>query len=263
MKKLTLLVVLTLILGLQQSSAQRSIKEQKMHNESFFSFQLQFDKVSRAYSRYYNTLKKDFAKAGLSFPVEKIFIRTFKHEREVEVWVQLEESDTFLNYKTFRMCGSSGELGPKRREGDLQIPEGAYFIDEFNPKSNYFLSLLLNYPNYSDLIHTTSPSSPGGDIYVHGSCVSVGCIPISDDGIMELYLLSMMARANGQTHIPVHIFPVRYDKQGMRQLGKIYEKERSKIPYWLNIKKLYDYFQTYHTVPIVMYDKNGEYVVDI
>lgn len=261
MKKITILLALTLLVGHLQ--AQHSIKEQKMHNESFFNFQLQFDKVNLAYNRYYKKLKTDFNQAGLSFPVEGIFIRTFKHEREVEVWVKLEESDTFLNYKTFRMCGSSGDLGPKRKEGDLQIPEGAYFIEEFNPKSNYFLSLLLNYPNYSDLINSSNPKNPGGDIYVHGSCVSVGCIPISDDGIMELYLLSMMAKANGQQHIPVHIFPVRYDKKGMQYMGKIYDKEKQNIPLWLNIKKLYDYFEHYHTVPVVMYDKKGQYVVEI
>ncbi len=261
MKNILILLLLTLLVG--NTQAQKNIKEQKMHNESFFNFQLQFAKVSNAYNKYYNKLKTDFKKVGLGFPVDKIFIRTFKYEREVEVWVQMDGMDTFLNYKTFRMCGSSGELGPKRQEGDFQIPEGAYFIDEFNPKSNYYLSLLLNYPNYSDLIHTSNPSSPGGDIYVHGSCVSVGCIPISDDGIMELYLLSMIARANGQKYIPVHIFPVRFDKKGLQQIGRIYEKEKAHIPHWMNIKKLYDYFEKYHTVPIVMYDKQGQYIVDI
>ncbi len=242
--------------------SQTRIAEQNMLRGDFFNFQLQFDKVNNAYNRYYNFTKGEFKKANIPFPIEEIFIRAFKEERILEVWVKNNTSDTFLNYKSFRICGSSGELGPKRQEGDRQVPEGAYFIDEFNPKSNYYLSMLINYPNFSDLIHTTNPARPGGDIYLHGSCATIGCIPINDDGIMELYLLSMMARANGQMHIPVHIFPVRYDQRGMQVLGDIYEKSQALIPRWMNLKKLYDYFEKNHKVPVVMYDQDGNYLID-
>ncbi len=242
--------------------AQTSIIEQKMLNESFFNFQLQFDKVNTAYKQYYNFTKEQFKNADIPFPIEEIFVRAFKNERILEVWVKNSKSDTFLNYKSFRICGISGDLGPKRKEGDHQIPEGAYFIDEFNPKSNYYLSMLINYPNFSDLKYTSNPAKPGGDIYLHGSCATVGCIPINDEGIKELYLLSMMARSNGQSHIPVHIFPVRYDQHGMQKLGSIYKESKDLVPHWLTLKKLYDYFEKYHKVPVVMYDENGDYLVD-
>ena len=71
----------------------------------------------------------------------------------------------------------SGTMGPKRLQGDYQVPEGFYYINEFNPNSNYHLHLGLNYPNASDKILSDS-LRPGGDIYIHGSCVSIGCIPL-------------------------------------------------------------------------------------
>ena len=83
----------------------------------------------------------------------------------------------------------SGTTGPKRLQGDFQVPEGFYHINEFNPNSNYHLSMGLNYPNSSDRILSDS-LRPGGEIYIHGSCVSVGCIPLNDDEIEELYLIA-------------------------------------------------------------------------
>jgi murein L,D-transpeptidase YafK len=103
-----------------------------------------------------------------------------------------------------------GSLGPKRIQGDYQVPEGFYYVNEFNPNSNYHLALGLNYPNASDKILSDSVQ-PGGDIYIHGSCVTTGCIPIKDDQIEELYVLTTFARNLGQDFIPVHIFPVRFN----------------------------------------------------
>ncbi|MFC7667854.1 murein L,D-transpeptidase family protein [Hymenobacter humi] len=85
------------------------------------------------------------------------------------------------------------------------MPEGFYQIDRFNPKSEYHLSLGLNYPNAADL--ALGEPDPGGDIFIHGGEVTIGCLPITDIGIEEVYLIAVAARAAGQTLIPVHIFP--------------------------------------------------------
>jgi murein L,D-transpeptidase YafK len=71
-------------------------------------------------------------------------------------------------------------------------------------------SLGLNYPNASDRLLSDS-LQPGGDIYIHGSCVTTGCIPITDGQIEELYVLTAYAKNRGQDFIPVHIFPVRFN----------------------------------------------------
>ena len=55
------------------------------------------------------------------------------------------------------------------------------------------MSLGLNYPNASDKI-ISQKTDPGGDIYIHGSCVTVGCIPIQDFQIEEVYILAMGAK---------------------------------------------------------------------
>lgn len=83
------------------------------------------------------------------------------------------------------MCMQSGTLGPKRMEGDYQMPEGFYYINEFKPYSNFHLALGINYPNASDKV-LSDARRPGGDIYIHGGCVSTGCIAISDQPIEEL-----------------------------------------------------------------------------
>ena len=102
--------------------------------------------------------------------------------------------------------------GAKRIQGDYQVPEGFYYINEFNPHSNYHLALGLNYPNASDKILSDS-LRPGNGIYIHGSCVSVGCIPVTDQDIEEIYIIASAAKASGEDFIPVHIFPFRYNQK--------------------------------------------------
>lgn len=105
--------------------------------------------------------------------------------------------DLFRLIKDYQICSLSGELGPKRQQGDLQVPEGFYWIDRFNPASNFYLSLGINYPNQFDRILGKS-GELGGDIFIHGGCVTIGCIPITDDKIKELYLIAVEAKSNGQ-----------------------------------------------------------------
>jgi murein L,D-transpeptidase YafK len=120
----------------------------------------------------------------------------------------------------------SGAMGPKRMEGDYQVPEGFYYINEFNPNSLYHLSLGLNYPNASDRILSDS-SRPGNNIYIHGNCVSTGCIPISDVPIEELYYIASNVKAQGQDFIPVHVFPVRYNLKKSMDISILLSKNKT------------------------------------
>ena len=135
-------------------------------------------------------------------------IRSFKYDGQLEVWVKSDAKEKYKLFKTYKVCLQSGAMGPKRMQGDYQVPEGFYYINEFNPNSNYHLALGLNYPNASDRILSDS-LRPGNGIYIHGSCVSVGCIPVTDQDIEEIYIIASSAKANGQDFIPVHIFPVQ------------------------------------------------------
>jgi len=150
-------------------------------------------------------------------------------------------------------------LGPKRAEGDRQVPEGYYFIDDFNPKSDYYLSMLLNYPNFVDNIKG-GKIRKGGDIYIHGGCVTVGCLPLTDDGVQWLYVLCLNARINGQENIPVHIFPTRLNKNGWSFLTREYVHYPESQEFWQSLKAGYDYFEKNHRLLPVMYSADGKYV---
>ncbi len=153
-----------------------------------------------------------------------------------------------------------GAAGPKRMEGDYQVPEGFYYINEFNPRSMYHLSLGLNYPNASDRILSDS-IKPGGDIYIHGSCVTVGCIPIKDDQIEELYILAAGAKNNGQDFIPVHIFPVRYsNKKSADYLAQLAKTNNGIKSFSDRLESVYDHFELTRQLPVIMVNSNGDYV---
>ena len=121
-------------------------------------------------------LREVFLSENLPYPPQKIAILIFKREKKLEVWAFSPKSRQYKLAKTYDICATSGLLGPKRREGDLQIPEGVYYIDRFNPWSHFYLSLGINYPNASDRIRGNR-NSPGGDIFIHGSCVTIAAYP--------------------------------------------------------------------------------------
>src|SRR5260221_3494704 len=178
----------------------------------FLDYQKSFPKISEMMIREDDTLQKQFLAKQLVWPARFVYIRSFKYDSELEVWVKNKPAEKYKLFKTYKICALAGSLGPKRMAGDYQVPEGFYYINEFNPRSEYHLSLGLNYPNASDRILSDS-LQPGGDIYIHGSCVTTGCIPITDQQIEELYVLAAHAKSEGQDFIPVHIFSIRFDNQ--------------------------------------------------
>jgi len=227
--------------------------------QSMKNFQLSCTRVADAYKKFNDSLAKDFKKKGLNYPPKDIYLRAFKASNELEIWGRNNETSEYKLIKMYHICALSGLLGPKRAEGDRQVPEGYYFIDDFNPKSDYYLSMLLNYPNYSDNLLATKPKK-GGDIYIHGGCVTVGCLPMTDEGIKEIYTLCLNARVNGQENIPVHIFPTRLDTKGWVYLKREYRDYPQSIAFWYTLKPGYDYFEKNHKLLPVMYSPDGYYV---
>src|SRR4030095_12473102 len=229
---------------------------------SFVDFQKSSSKVSDIFKRKEDTLQKQFAAKKLKWPAHYVYIRSFKYDSELEVWVKNELNETFKHFKTYKVCALAGTLGPKRIQGDYQVPEGFYYINEFNPNSNYHLSLGLNYPNASDRILSDSVQ-PGGDIYIHGSCVTTGCIPIKDDQIEELYVLQTFARNLGQDFIPVHIFPVRFNNtRSAEYLRKYLSNYTEYSRFESTLQSVYNYFEKKKRLPVIMVNKRGEYVLD-
>jgi len=172
--------------------------------QNFVKDQLRYQRVRTAKAEKFDLLKNEFALKNLNFPPKEILISAYKNEEVINVFVK--QNNKYLHFKNYDFCYASGKLGPKRKEGDLQVPEGYYHIDRFNPSSSYYLSLGINYPNHYDK-KVGEKNNLGGDIFIHGNCVSIGCIAITNDKIKELYLLSVLAKNEGQSKIPVQIFP--------------------------------------------------------
>ncbi|MEO7924478.1 MAG: L,D-transpeptidase family protein [Chitinophagaceae bacterium] len=229
---------------------------------SFIDYQKTFPRPSEALQRKEDTLQKQFNDKKLSWPAKYIYIRSFKYDSQLEVWVKNDIRDKFQLFKTYRVCALAGTLGPKRMEGDYQVPEGFYYINEFNPKSNYYLSLGLNYPNVSDRILSDS-LRPGSAIFIHGSCVTVGCIPIRDEQIDELYILAAHAKDQGQDFIPVHIFPIRFDKEkSVRYLENLTKDDQGLKKFAERMEDAFDYFEKYKQLPVVLTDDKGRYIIN-
>jgi len=229
---------------------------------SFIDYQKTFPRPSEALQRKADTLQKQFAVKKLQWPAKYIYIRSFKYDSELEVWVKNEITAPFQLFKTYKVCALAGTLGPKRMEGDYQVPEGFYYINVFNPRSNYYLSLGINYPNASDKILSDS-LRPGSEIFIHGSCVTVGCIPIRDEQIDELYILAAYAKDQGHDFIPVHIYPIRFDKEKSASYLESLTKDDPALRKFADrLEDAYDYFEKYKQLPVVMIGPKGEYIVN-
>ena len=126
------------------------------------------------------------------YPKEIILI-AFKEEQKLEVYTK--DKNKLQLIKAYPFTGFSGKLGPKLKEGDKQIPEGIYEVEYLNPNSSYHLSIKVNYPNEFDKSKTEFKNLKklGGDIFIHGKSVTIGCIPIGDLAIEEVFLLTQKA----------------------------------------------------------------------
>ena len=236
--------------------------QSSVYNVRFLDNQKSFPKISEMMSREEDTLQKQFQAKQLIWPARFVYIRSFKYDSEMEVWVKNKQSEKYKFFKTYKICALAGSLGPKRMAGDYQVPEGFYYINEFNPRSLYHLSLGLNYPNASDRM-LCDLSQPGGDIYIHGSCVTTGCIPLTDGQIEELYVLAAHAKDMGQDFIPVHIFPVNFNNtKSMAYLNRFLVSFNEFVPFEKSMQNAFFYFEKNHQVPPIIINSKGEYVIE-
>ena len=217
----------------------------------FKNHQLTFERVKTAYSEKWANLQAELTEAGVKGPF-KLYMAAYKKEGELQLWVQSANEQTYKIFRTYTFCKHSGTLGTKVKEGDLQTPEGFYYINAFNPVSNFYLSLGINYPNALDKLRSGT-EKPGGDIYIHGNCVTVGCIPLTDEKIKEVYILAVEAKNSGQSLIPVHIFPFKMTSGNLNRYALQFPAQR---PLWTNLQSGYHYFEQYQIPPKVRLQKD-------
>ncbi|MCU0348121.1 MAG: L,D-transpeptidase family protein [Saprospiraceae bacterium] len=213
------------------------------------------DRVAQAKSEKMAVLESKLAGIGVNPAELKVFFRGFKREKVLEAWVKNARDSSFALLGSYPICEASGELGPKLREGDRQVPEGVYRIDRFNAKSKFHLSLGLNYPNESDRLRADQ-TRPGGDIFIHGGCASIGCLAMTDDLIKEIYVLALMAKDAGQASIEVHLFPTRLTDENLRQLQ---QEMPTFSGFYAALKPIFDSFENERQLPFVTVDTTGAY----
>jgi len=174
---------------------------------------------------------------------DAVFVRVFKDERVLEVW--LKRGERYALFDSYPICAFSGGPGPKLAEGDGQSPEGFYEVGrrQLNPDSAYHLAFDLGFPN----AHDRMLGRTGSYLMVHGSCVSIGCYAMTDHGITEIYGLVAAALEAGQPGVPVHIFPFRMTPSAMAAAAA----DSTWAAFWANLKEGYDAFEATHVPPRV------------
>lgn len=227
--------------------------------DSLKNEQLRSSRVKRAYNTKWQSLKKQLEALNIAATGFDVYIRAFKQEKTLETWVKNTGSNKFVLFKRYAICASSGKLGPKRQQGDLQVPEGFYKIPSLHPYSNYHLALKVGYPNHSDLLKTTA-TDPGGDIMIHGKCVTIGCIPLQDEPVEEVYLLALEAMNRNRT-VSCDIYPCQLTETAYRALQNEYDNQTT--GFWLPLKKAYEYFELNHSLPQITVNKKGDYEVNV
>jgi len=180
-----------------------------------------------------STIVEQLSNLGASIG-DPIFIRIFKLTAELELWIKVDDRYQLLH--NYTICRQSGYLGPKLREGDLQGPEGFYYVSKarLNPNSKYHLSFNIGYPNKYDRIHHRT----GSALMIHGDCVSIGCFAMTDEKIEEIYEFVERSLYGKDNIVRVHIFPFRMTDENMLRY-----RDRKWYKFWENLKEGYDYFE--------------------
>jgi murein L,D-transpeptidase YafK len=228
-----------------------------MHSD-FLSEQKKFERVRTAIQEKHSLLDTKLNENKITFDNLNLLLIAYKDNDLLEVYAKTKQATSYKKILNYDVCSRSGQLGPKRKEGDEQVPEGFYRIDRFNPTSKFYLSLGLNYPNLADQ-RKSKASRLGGDIFIHGSCVTIGCLPMTDTHIKEIYLLAVHARNNGQSAIPVYIFPFKMTDQNLAAYKAIYKDNEALTSFWDNLKSGYDKFTKKHQELNVGVDETGDY----
>ena len=170
-------------------------------------------------------LKPKFAIANVHYPPFELAYLAFKSEEKLEVHARSNPEEPWHWIHTYPILGMSGKLGPKLREGDMQVPEGIYRCEFLNANSRFHLSIRLNYPNEFDRKRgqENGRSNLGSDIMIHGTTSSIGCLAMGNQAAEELFIL---AAVSGKDNVMIVVSPVDFRRRNLTP--------ENRHPDWLN-----------------------------
>ena len=210
--------------------------------------------VRQRFTRTFETaqLHGDLAAIGARLGAPML-LRVFKQEREVEVWVQPEDQQTFVLFRIFPICFYSGKLGPKVKEGDMQSPEGFYFVGpaQMRAKSQYHRAIDFAFPNDYD----AAQGYTGTELLIHGNCVSSGCYAMTDPFVEQLYELGSATAATAAQGFWIHAFPFYMTAEALAG-----QQDSPWHGFWAQLKAGYDAFESRRVPPHISVE-SGRYVV--
>jgi murein L,D-transpeptidase YafK len=223
----------------------------------FLTEQKNHPRVKQAIKKKESLVRERLKNHYINLDDFNLLMVAYKAEKRLDIFAKKPHERRYIKIISYPICDISGKMGPKRKRGDLQTPEGFYHIDRFNPGSSYHLSFRVNYPNLAD--RRKSPYSDlGGDIYVHGSCATIGCLPMTDELIEEIYIMAIYAM-NSQEKIPVYIFPFEMNNDNFYKYSHLYSAKKDLIDFWKNLKLGWDLFNVNNRELKFDIDKTGDY----
>lgn len=166
------------------------------------------DRVAEYGSTARARIKPMFDEAGVCYPPRSVVLLGLKRERVLCVYAA-GPTGKYRFIHAYPFHAASGLLGPKMKEGDRQVPEGVYSVEELNPNSRFHLALRVGYPNDFDQARAEAEGRTdlGGDIMIHGGASSVGCLAMGDRAAEDLFVL---AAETGIENIKIVIAPVDF-----------------------------------------------------
>lgn len=223
----------------------------------FKQMQLNNHVVKSLYEKHWKPVEDSMRLKKIAPDSFNIYLRVFKMEQVLEVWLKNNGDVKYQLFKTFPLCAVSGKLGTKKYNKDGQIPEGFYEIIRFNPNDKYkYLSLKINFPNAVDREIAEEPLTT--NIFIHGTCETTGDIVLDKEDMEQLYILCVEAR-NRKEAIYIDIYPCHFTKENEEVLLKYPKKDKK---YWFNIRDAYLYFEENHWLPRINSNDKGQYIYE-
>ncbi len=170
--------------------------------------------VASRVAQFGDTVRKrllpPFEKAGVPYPPSAFTLVAFKDQKTLELYAANAEG-RLVGIRSYPVLAASGGPGPKLREGDHQVPEGVYAVENLNPNSRFHLALRVNYPSPEDRRRAQEENrvNLGSDIMIHGGAASIGCLAVGDRAAEDLFILAALT---GVRNITLILAPTDFRK---------------------------------------------------